>query len=904
VLALGVAVLAGLTALALRSGPTARAAGAACTPCVILIQVDGLEPKDVTPQTTPYLWALAHPKLAGNSVPGGALAGRSGFVWQAPRGVVTTGTAPATASLLTGAYPEKAGVTADEFYGPTADASLAHLRLGADGFGDRPESALPDHADAIGAPAVDTVLGAAAETTKVAAFLGDPGVAGVAAASSAETYWFPPGTPANANEPASAKESDDQTTGDPRLCPIPRYPDGGQQATPDQRAFDPHYCPANDLTTTNKAFTDLSNPKYANVGLTFIHLAELGAAKRLAGRNSSVVPNTAPPPDPGQALADADHAIATFVEHYVSDPVLGDKWKQTVLMVVGSHGYQTTPASHRAPDIANPTDQTKDLSDYVKAFNSDLTLVPQGTLATVYYKQGGDGPTRAAALKAIKDELAGKLDAACEARVPTTDHSGCLAGIHYVDKDTPGTDDTLATKHPTWRLDARNPKNGQRIGGDLVIELKRGWAFGRAVGAVGQAGLDPIPFSNPNPGSSGGPQERAVAALIDGPDRGTYAVRNLDTLASPQEGAGGLAYYPVSNHDVDASDNNHPPVADPPANRPCPDTNTDPGGLACANDPATVGDDPRTKGHQAQPETVDFAITITALMQLPFQDPTQLQGRVLQEAFLGKFDIPREEEEKLPPICTDVGAATVRPDPAVIEFNCEEPKGAPMTYSVVNGPAHGRLGPITANRVAYTANDGFSGVDTFTYRATSANGESDINTASVVVADPPVVIRPPEFDFYGLIRRLKALVVDSGNRPWVQARRGATLSSIRLEADFGRPETALTLTFYKRTRVNGRVVRLKSIARFDPFVVKRGHVVMRFKVPAQFKPNYIGVTVREVARAGNRRLRTGEPCTTLHTFKPVPFRCTGPSGGQILPIADARRLHKRKPGGRAPVRRR
>src|SRR5436190_8627750 len=102
---------------------TARAGSEACAPyCVVLIEVDGLEAKDVTPQTTPFLWALAHPDSAQTSTATSpttatefdpaaadsiALSGRNGWIWQAPRGAMTTSTAASTAALLTGGYPQQ-----------------------------------------------------------------------------------------------------------------------------------------------------------------------------------------------------------------------------------------------------------------------------------------------------------------------------------------------------------------------------------------------------------------------------------------------------------------------------------------------------------------------------------------------------------------------------------------------------------------------------------------------------------------------------------------------------------------------------------------------------------------------------------------------------------------------------
>jgi hypothetical protein len=190
--------------------------------------------------------------------------------------------------------------------------------------------------------------------------------------------------------------------------------------------------------------------------------------------------------------------------------------------------------------------------------------------------------------------------------------------------------------------------------------------------------------------------------------------------------------------------------------------------------------------------------------------------------------------------------------------------------------------------------------------AISKNGTSSVATASLIVAEPPQVRRERGFDFYGLVRRLTARVVDNGNHSYASAKPGSSLSTIRLEGDFGKPEAALTLTFYRRvasgrTRKGRRAARptLKAIARFDPFIVKRGHVVIRLKVPALFTPTHLGLTVREVARGrgGRSQAAASEPCSELKTTRPVRFRCTGPAQAMIVPIADASRLHQRK--GRA-----
>lgn len=817
-----VALLGALWTLAIVQRGIAQSA-AGCNPtCVVLIQVDGLEPRDVNPASTPYLWSLAHPPA---QTPSGALSDRSGWIWQAPRSVMSTGTAPATASLLTGSYPEFSGIPADDFVNRPQ-----RQRLGASGFGDFDATRQPpqsrDGAVQVDAPQVTTLVEEVGEIGgQAAVFLGDRALAQVAHATEGDTraFWYPPGDDDSASRPQS------QFTGDPHLCPLPRYPN---DAAPGAQTPTPASCPANDMTTANKAASDLGVEP--GVNFAFIHLAELGAAKRLYG-NPHVDPENSPP-HPSQALVNADSAIGAFAEQYAqSSP---DRWDNTVLMVVGSHGYQTTPLERRVPSPVEPTpaNPTPDLADYVAAFDppgddgpNSLSLVPQGTLATIYYQphlqeSAVDRGRRRSALDAIKADLQRTDDkgvnAAC--KKASQDPDPCIGEVLFLDAATPGTLDTVEARHPTWNLDVHGPEGDDpRTGaaGDLLVTLTRGWAAGRALGNP-QSPATPTaqPLSNPNMASAGGPQERAVAALVNGPRQASVpgAVRNLGDA---------VRYYPVSKNRVDPSDANNPPPANDPR---CPDAPpTDFGGLACANKPSVVGDDANDPGHEAQPESVDFANTISALLQLPFANPDQLQGRILQEAFLQTLKTP----------CV-VGC---EPQDPVEEDTFEEALPAP----------------------------------------------------------PVEVIAPKDpFTFRGLVQRLRARVVDSRNRTYSRAPAGAMLSRIRLEADFGKPRAAVTLTFYRATRRASsgrrgrgrtRVVRLRAIGRFDPFVVKRGHVRIRLKVPRQFRPTHVGLTVRQIV-SGRSRGR----CTKRKTQRPVRFRCAGPTAGVIVSVRDGAHLHKRK----------
>ncbi|MGB8935249.1 MAG: Ig-like domain-containing protein [Candidatus Nitrosopolaris sp.] len=70
--------------------------------------------------------------------------------------------------------------------------------------------------------------------------------------------------------------------------------------------------------------------------------------------------------------------------------------------------------------------------------------------------------------------------------------------------------------------------------------------------------------------------------------------------------------------------------------------------------------------------------------------------------------------------------------------------GDVLKFSVVGLPQHGTLTNPTSNSVTYVPNNGFSGTDSFTYKATDGQGvSSNIATASITVNPPPP---PPTAD--------------------------------------------------------------------------------------------------------------------------------------------------------------
>jgi len=245
------------------------------------------------------------------------------------------------------------------------------------------------------------------------------------------------------------------------------------------------------------------------------------------------------------------------------------------------------------------------------------------------------------------------------------------------------------------------------------------------------------------------------------------------------------------------------------------------------------GDDASARGHECQAETVDVPLSIAALLEARVPaKQIASQGRLLKEA-IPTLKIGEDEEDLGPP---------PPPDP--------EPPPPPP--------------PVIISR----------------------------NSVQVIPAKKP---KDP-FPFHGLIRRLKARVVDTKGRPLAKTSRGAKLTSIEVSADFGKPKSIVRLTFYKRGRKGSEGVarRLVAIAKFKPFAVKRGPAKLRLRVPDQFAPQYIGIAIQEVQTIAKTGAAADGRAKTVE--KPI-----GRKAGGIATIDNAEWLHRRKPmkkGGR------
>jgi len=142
-----------------------------------------------------------------------------------------------------------------------------------------------------------------------------------------------------------------------------------------------------------------------------------------------------------------------------------------------------------------------------------------------------------------------------------------------------------------------------------------------------------------------------------------------------------------------------------------------------------------------------FVGNILALTSISLNTTATLNGSALARNGAVTLDTnrvtkaPCSTPTRVAPVTTDTSTSTGGPVSVVLRGS--DSTGAPLTYAITRGPSSGSLGPIdqTSATVTYTPNSGYSGPDSFTYRATSTNGTSNTATATITVT--PVIVTPP-----------------------------------------------------------------------------------------------------------------------------------------------------------------
>jgi hypothetical protein len=765
--------------------------------------------------------------------------------------------AASTAALLTGGYAHQDGIPADRFFAPLeGGAAGTWYQLGANGT----SGAIAEPSDAHGSLA-------ASNGTLIEQMDTDTSGSTVVVTGDTRECTIARGTGGN----------DCSSGGDYRPTSsdgFPCDPPYGPQSSGNTPSPTPSYC-TSDLNTMNKAATAIGS----SVRFAYVYLPEVGLVKQHTGEvdtttppqpvAASLPPNTATP-SLAQQLKDTDAAIAAFATQY--DSTSHQNWQSTYMFVVGNHGYELTPPSHRV--LAPGTQQ--DLAEYVHNTWDHYTFVPQGTLGLVYAPKGATGSDRQTTLKAIKDHLLG-LNQNQQCTPPA---GPCIDEVLYTnaaDADAVG-DSTYAgadgkthstvvdVEHPTWqfvnhKLLPIDPAGGAVTGlsGDLVVVFHQGWAAERAtpVDATNATTATTAPTDgnlnpyedpiNPWPASAGGPRNRAIAAILSG---GPSLTSNpvLEYRYDPTQNDGRDPVLDDSgNSAYTMSQSNPTPAVD--------QANVNPGDDAFFPNQTSANPcgDPTgalNTGHFDQPNTVDFAPTIASLLQVSVP-PGQLAGCFLH----GGDELHPAFKNRLQP------------------FNDSEPLGGcPEDPSACPPPEP----PQPPSQI------------------------------SIAPTPPPY----PEWGCGpGLYQNLRAQVVDSKYKPVGQAKPGSPMSFMQISADFCRPKSAVTLTLYVKPKPKakaGRASRRSSTERllaqvhFCPFTVPKGpNVKLRFKVPDRYQPTHVGLLIQEVNELppGERHpvTKVGKPSHGTPACPPPNFRPVGHRTGAIVAIRDASYLHRRAP---------
>ncbi len=192
-----------------------------------------------------------------------------------------------------------------------------------------------------------------------------------------------------------------------------------------------------------------------------------------------------------------------------------------------------------------------------------------------------------------------------------------------------------------------------------------------------------------------------------------------------------------------------------------------------------------------------------------------------------------------------------------VPLTCTDADGDTLTREIVAGPAHGTLGAIdqSAGTVTYTPAAGYSGPDSFTFRATERDGATSAATATLTVAagqsNPP----PPPPDTTapkGSIATFKARLRDL-------AKTGKVV--VRVKSDEAGSVVADLLVARKDAKKGHlAAARTVRIGRGSKAIAKAGSVKVTIKLTKKAKRNIgklrkLKVTVRATLKdaAGNKR---------------------------------------------------
>lgn len=99
--------------------------------------------------------------------------------------------------------------------------------------------------------------------------------------------------------------------------------------------------------------------------------------------------------------------------------------------------------------------------------------------------------------------------------------------------------------------------------------------------------------------------------------------------------------------------------------------------------------------------------------------------------------VPARDDDNLAPTASNISLSTAKNNAVSGTFSATDPESDTLNFEVVTSPIYGDvvIDDPAAGTFTYTPDNDFSGVDTFTYKATDAANESNVATVTVTVTN-------------------------------------------------------------------------------------------------------------------------------------------------------------------------
>ena len=150
--------------------------------------------------------------------------------------------------------------------------------------------------------------------------------------------------------------------------------------------------------------------------------------------------------------------------------------------------------------------------------------------------------------------------------------------------------------------------------------------------------------------------------------------------------------------------------------------------VAVAGNAQPVFSDPDVGDYQRMLLPGTYTLTFSAVGY----DDVVVEDVVVEAGTRTQLDVQLGDHENTPPVADDQAVSVYEGDSAPILLTASDIDRDDLTYAVVAAPEHGDLGGTPPN-LTYTPDPGYTGADSFTFKANDGEDDSNIATVSITV---------------------------------------------------------------------------------------------------------------------------------------------------------------------------